>query len=126
MAIYEKTPDHHNGTLSHKVKERYIYGSNRVGTYTEEKEMIGASTINTTFSHPLGARHYELTNHLGNILAVVSDAPIKADTNADHLRDYNLPPCSPHRITTPLAASCANEVLEGIGMASRGKKKTTS
>ena len=91
MVVYEKTPDHHNGTLSHKVKERYIYGSNRVGTYTEEKEMIGASTINTTFSHPLGARHYELTNHLGNVLAVVSDAPIKADTNNDHLRDYHLP-----------------------------------
>ena len=91
MVVYEKTPDHHNGTLSHKVKERYIYGSNRVGTYTKEEEMIGASTTNTTFSHPLGARHYELTNHLGNVLAVVSDAPIKADTNADHFRDYHLP-----------------------------------
>jgi hypothetical protein len=53
--------------------------------------MIGASTTNTTFSHHLGARNYELVNHLGNVLAAVSDAPIKVDTNNDHLRDYNLP-----------------------------------
>jgi RHS repeat-associated protein len=91
MAIYEKTLDHNNSTLSHQIKERYIYGSNRIGTYTQEAEMIGTSASNTTFSHRLGARNYELTNHLGNVLAVVSDAPIKVDTNADHLRDYNLP-----------------------------------
>jgi RHS repeat-associated protein len=91
MAIYEKTLDHNNSTLSHQIKERYIYGSNRVGTFIEEAEMIGSSTTNTTFSHHLGARNYELVNHLGNVLAVVSDAPIKVDTNNDHLRDYNLP-----------------------------------
>jgi RHS repeat-associated protein len=53
--------------------------------------MIGSSTTNTSFSHHLGARKYELVNHLGNVLAAVSDAPIKVDTNNDHLRDYNLP-----------------------------------
>jgi RHS repeat-associated protein len=80
-----------HSTLSHQIKERYIYGSNRVGTFIEEAEMIGSSTTNTSFSHHLGARNYELVNHLGNALAVVSDAPIEVDTNNDHLRDYNLP-----------------------------------
>jgi RHS repeat-associated protein len=95
---YRLTPAPHQSfsvpfrsTLSHQIKERYIYGSNRVGTFIEEAEMIGSSTTNTTFSHHLGARNYELVNHLGNVLAVVSDAPIKVDTNNDHLRDYNLP-----------------------------------
>ncbi|MCG8310270.1 MAG: hypothetical protein MI975_22945, partial [Cytophagales bacterium] len=54
LAMYE------NDTL----KSQPIYGSSRLGMYTGGN---GAGARN------LGNKHYELTNHLGNVLAVVTD-----------------------------------------------------
>jgi RHS repeat-associated protein len=124
MAIYEKTLDHNNSTLSHQIKERYIYGSNRVGTFIEEAEMIGSSTTNTTFSHHLGARNYELVNHLGNVLAVISDAPIKADTNADHLRDYNLPTLLSSQDYYPFGSLMRERSFGGYRYGFQGQERT--
>jgi RHS repeat-associated protein len=51
MAVYEKSA----GVLA--LQEQYMYGSARLGVF-----------------HPSGGgKSYELTNHLGNVLAVVSD-----------------------------------------------------
>jgi RHS repeat-associated protein len=107
-----------------EVKERYIYGSNRIGTYTQEAEMIGTSASNTTFSHRLGARNYELTNHLGNVLAVVSDAPIKVDTNADHLRDYNLPTLLSSQDYYPFGSIMRERSFGGYRYGFNGQERT--
>ena len=42
-------------------------------------------------SERAGAKHYELTNHLGNVLAVISDHKIAVDATSDNLADYYLP-----------------------------------
>src|SRR6218665_2187311 len=47
-----------------KIEEQPIYGSARIGEYAG-KEKEGYQTFNL--------RKYELTNHLGNVLAVISD-----------------------------------------------------
>ena len=39
------------------------------------------------YAHQIGLKSYECSNHLGNVLAVVSDKPIEADGNADNLID---------------------------------------
>ena len=42
-------------------------------------------------SERAGAKHYELSNHLGNVLAVISDHKIAVDATSDNLADYYLP-----------------------------------
>jgi RHS repeat-associated protein len=59
--VYESTP-----TEAVKVTEQYIYGSSRIGVY-----YAGNNTTNK--AHTLGLRHYELTDHLGNVRVVISD-----------------------------------------------------
>jgi len=54
MAIYE------NG----KLQERNIYGSSRIGAFK------GTGTAGKRI---LGNKHYEISNHLGNVLSTVSD-----------------------------------------------------
>ncbi len=69
--------------------EQYLYGSARLGTYRERVQL----TKNT--EHPdsnryqrmLGRKHYELTNHLGNVLSTVTDqkkAVNDGNGNIDH------------------------------------------
>lgn len=78
MATYEKQMD--NNLLTHKLTERPIYGSSRLGLYTKTVEMIGAIPIGTTLTHTVGKRHYELTNHLGNVLTIITDQKINLPT----------------------------------------------
>ncbi|WP_341903546.1 RHS repeat-associated core domain-containing protein [Fluviicola taffensis] len=59
--------------------EKHIYGSSRLGVHNERIELLG--TLNDTYSmanihHHLGNKTYELTNHLGNVLSVISDKVI--------------------------------------------------
>ncbi|MEQ6118620.1 3-coathanger stack domain-containing protein [Reichenbachiella sp. MALMAid0571] len=67
MAVYK------DGALA----EQPIYGSSRLGQYT------GGGNV-SVLSHQLGKRHYELTNHLGNVMAVVSDE-LYVDAEGTHL-----------------------------------------
>jgi RHS repeat-associated protein len=81
MAVYDQEVQ--SSTMSYKVKERDIYGSSRVGMYTDTVEMIGAVLDTTNSNHMMGARTYELSNHLGNVLATISDKVIPKDWNSD-------------------------------------------
>lgn len=54
-------------------REQHLYGSGRLGMWVPDIEINtsqGSNNWNT-----LGKKHYELTNHLGNVLAVVNDNP---------------------------------------------------
>ncbi len=64
MAIYE------NGAL----KELPIYGSSRLGVY----RVLNGDLQNDRNKLILGRREYELSNHLGNVLATVSDVKLPA------------------------------------------------
>ena len=68
LAIYK------NGVL----EELNIYGSSRLGSYNG-KTLEGKRT--------LGNKKYELSNHLGNVLSVISDNKIGIDNDTDLIAD---------------------------------------
>jgi RHS repeat-associated protein len=74
MAVYEKTYDLVEEQTSYLLTERHIYGSSRLGMDTEHIEMLDAEPLTTNTDHrTLGLKQYELSNHLGNVLSVISD-----------------------------------------------------
>jgi RHS repeat-associated protein len=88
MGIYEKKVDAQSQQLSYKVIERDIYGSSRVGMNTLEVELIGATTGGNSSTHVVGKKQYEVSNHLGNVLSVVTDKVLAKDWNVDNVVDY--------------------------------------
>lgn len=80
------------------LAERHIYGSSRVGMITEKLEfqyvygnqpaedlvstLAIEETVNFELEYTIGSRQYELSNHLGNILAVISDWKVPAISGA--------------------------------------------
>ncbi|TNE82444.1 MAG: hypothetical protein EP332_00195 [Bacteroidetes bacterium] len=67
---------------TYSVAEHHIYGSSRIGVHNTNKLIasrdnqnpiayINTNTEYTTFTR--GKRHYELSNHLGNVQVVISD-----------------------------------------------------
>ncbi len=69
------------GTGTLKQEYVYLYGSTRVGEYLLNRD--SATIWNRHYYRVKGSRHYELTNHLGNVLAVVTDRKMAKDTTAD-------------------------------------------
>lgn len=67
------------GALQQNVN--YLYGSSRVGELIVNRD--SAVAWNRHYYRVKGNRHYELTNHLGNVLAVITDRKIAKDTTAD-------------------------------------------
>ncbi|MBS1938990.1 MAG: RHS repeat protein, partial [Bacteroidetes bacterium] len=81
MAIYRSQPEPVPNTspqqyaASLKVVERPIYGSKRIGSYTRAMELVGEPTVHQwPYTQPMQAplKHYELTDHLGNVATVVT------------------------------------------------------
>ncbi|MBP6390573.1 MAG: hypothetical protein KA175_01310 [Flavobacteriales bacterium] len=68
MAIYRHEPGGGNFTL----KERALYGSNRLGRYVEEVEFIPPPTIPMTQAADDRRLQYEMIDHLGNVGTVVT------------------------------------------------------
>ncbi|MBQ4821407.1 RHS repeat protein, partial [Aquimarina sp. MMG016] len=64
------------------VTEHHIYGSSRLGL--EEKNIrIADGNANTdTFANQVGDKRYELSNHLGNVLSVVTDRKLLSTDNS--------------------------------------------
>ncbi len=76
-------------TMSYKWDEQHLYGSSRLGVFNPGVEMIGAVLNTDSSKNYLGQKHYELTNHLGNVLTVISDKKIQiantvTTTSTDH------------------------------------------
>ncbi len=90
-------------TDTFKVAEWEIYGSSRIGRQTSNLELVAvkfyadndhgtfsnstptafyeAEVSDASFSFYRARKQYELTNHLGNVLAVISDKKIPYCTN---------------------------------------------
>jgi RHS repeat-associated protein len=75
MAVYELVHSSENETTSMKVTERHIYGSSRLGMDVQSIELIDQEgpLLDTSQFRILGLKQYEISNHLGNVLSVVSD-----------------------------------------------------
>lgn len=61
------------------LAEQTIYGNKRLGLY---KGQVNSSTLT------LGHRQYELSNHLGNVMAVIEDTKIALDEDNNSVFDY--------------------------------------
>jgi len=79
MGVYTR----HNDSVT--WREQYIFGSSRLGLYRADTLVNkGLTTISKLYE---GKRNYELTNHLGNVMAVINDR--KADTTIGANKGYN-------------------------------------
>jgi RHS repeat-associated protein len=84
MAVYRDSNDNMFAQASFRIKEKDIYGNKRTGLDQNSVELIGASAPDTdTYVRILGNKQYEESNHLGNVLAVVSDKKLPHDDDID-------------------------------------------
>jgi RHS repeat-associated protein len=96
-----------------EVGEYMLYGSERVGSFNDTTTLLGReveasisggevttsnpsvtyeATLNPNRSrHEIGRRQYEIKNHLGNVLATVSDDRIPHDAGTDGNIDFYTP-----------------------------------
>ena len=76
MSVYEYN-DLGSATLNtYALTEQHIYGSSRVGMSTLSLDPTVLTPAGSIFTRKLGFKTYELSNHLGNVLTVVSDRKI--------------------------------------------------
>jgi RHS repeat-associated protein len=75
LATYEyKTEDCIGGGACYNLTERTLYGSPRLGLDAQPISMTASiANENNLYSHAIGEKHYELSNHLGNVLIVITD-----------------------------------------------------
>jgi len=92
MAIYRYTePTATEPALSFILTERPIYGSSRLGLDTYSVELAGQPAYDPeTAPDPERALRYELTDHLGNVMAVISDNLVPVDIDGDMIPDANM------------------------------------
>ncbi len=83
MSTYDKT-----GT-AFTLKEQMLYGSSRLGTLTRDIDLV-TYTADDVVSRTVGKKAFELSNHLGSVLSVVSDRKIPRDDNSNGVIDYFL------------------------------------
>ncbi len=78
LALYDNTGTHRNW------REQHLYGSSRLGMWTPNVNLAtgNAQTVYDT----LGRKFFELNNHLGNVLAAITDRRLQAPTSTtvDH------------------------------------------
>ena len=84
MATYDS--ELYNGSSkTTTLEERYIYGSDRIGVNTASVTMYDGGVPPTPtkdiYDNALGNKRYELTNHLGNVLATISDRKVYNSTD---------------------------------------------
>jgi len=85
MSIYSKDVTVNNNHLTQS--EIHLYGSSRLGVYNLSNDVENPAPVQTiTFMR--GKKFFELSNHLGNVLAIVSDKRFGMDSNSDGVIDY--------------------------------------
>ena len=85
MATYERSIDNGQTSLTFAQTEKFIYGSARLGVQNVNIGLLGSQNntyTQTTVPHRIGKKGYELSNHLGNVLSVISDKVIPHSNGA--------------------------------------------
>jgi RHS repeat-associated protein len=99
MAVYECKLDATNATLNKAtLKEQHLYGSQRLGMVNKNTLLYQSNTAYTAISplvqNTYGNTNYELTNHLGNVNAVITDRrfwntnTLKFEAGVESINDY--------------------------------------
>lgn len=73
LALYKGTIAPGDGVGTFRWAEQHLYGSSRLGMAMPDKDMINPPSYTPATPFLTGMRQYELTNHLGNVLATVKD-----------------------------------------------------
>ena len=79
LAMYEHTVDSSQTTFY--LAERNIYGSSRLGSLRDTINMQNPQQLSSY--GVLGNRYYELSNHLGNVSAVINDRIVALDEDSN-------------------------------------------
>ncbi|MBV6655166.1 MAG: RHS repeat-associated core domain-containing protein, partial [Mameliella sp.] len=88
LAVYHQDSD----TVT--WSEQYLYGSSRLGSVEPDVTWHNGNDLNDTpyFSDQeklcIGWKRYEISNHLGNVMAVLNDRKYYKDTDADDEAEY--------------------------------------
>jgi len=78
MAVYEKNPPLPGEAGDLKQTEIHLYGSSRLGIYRLSRNMEHPfENTMGIFTFERGNKFFELSNHLGNVLVVVSDRKLQ-------------------------------------------------
>ncbi|MBL7737442.1 MAG: hypothetical protein JNL51_18430, partial [Chitinophagaceae bacterium] len=92
MATYEASGSSSNlSDLDLSLTERPLYGSSRLGIYQQDVNVDGGPadmSDSLAVKYYRGYRHYELSNHLGNVLATITDKKKGVDENSNGIVDY--------------------------------------
>ena len=74
MAVYDREATGQEPPSTFRVSERHIYGSSRLGMDVTTYDFISTTyTITNETTRELGRKQYEISNHLGNVLSVITD-----------------------------------------------------
>jgi RHS repeat-associated protein len=102
LSTYSAVGNSSLDSLKLQLADRFIYGSSRLGTSTVNDANIDGDPGNTeyyyedrAFAYDRGYKSYELTNHLGNVLATVSDRKFGVSSGGSSLIDHY----EPHIVT---------------------------
>ena len=88
MSLYQGGfTDINSGELSQT--EMHLYGSSRLGINNTKVNVQCVESSDDTTNFVRGNKFFELSNHLGNVLATLSDKKIGHDSGADSI-DYNI------------------------------------
>ena len=101
MCIYRETPN------TFKATERPIYGSKRLGELKQELNL----TTPTNPSIPpftIGMRQYELTDHLGNVMATILDRRLPYSSDDDTYKPYIVSTTDYYPFGYPIANRSSN------------------
>ena len=113
MAGYEhKRAEGESETFT--LAEQHLYGASRIGM---TKPNLALNTTTPDAASP--TIHYELTNHLGNVMAVITDEPTDAETPVvESLADYY-----PFGMTMPGRLGCRRVAENSSTSSSKGAEK---
>jgi len=89
MCVYDVNPAKHDNSTHLFLTEQHLYGSSRLGMKKANVDMGGSLLAsNGEYTRTLGQKSYEFSNHLGNILSVMTDNKLPVDVGADGTIDY--------------------------------------
>ena len=77
-----------NTTGVYSLEERHIYGSSSLGILMDSVNMSSTTQGNTLSQ--IGKRTYSMSNHLGNVLTVISDLKIPVSSNGTTTTSYRV------------------------------------
>ncbi len=86
LATYSKTSQQGQEQLT--LDELHLYGSSRLGLLSPSIIVYPSPTQSNTSSYLTGRKTYELCNHLGNVMATISDLKQAVDIEPDQVTDY--------------------------------------